>query len=117
MRQDFDPLTPCPSPPRGRGEKLDVGMNWETLKARLLSRRGRRTGSFLLPSVVLDMQPGFVAGARLDRSSRQVRRVAVRQLEAGALEPFPSRPNLAKQEVVRRAIREVLKQSAMAVAG
>jgi hypothetical protein len=54
------------------------------------------------------MQPGFVAGATLDRSSRQVRRVAVRQLEAGALEPFPSRPNLVKQEVVRRAIHEVL---------
>jgi hypothetical protein len=58
--------------------------------------------------VVLDLQPGFVAGARLDRKSRQVRRVAVRQLEAGALEPLASRPNLAKQEVVRRAIREVL---------
>jgi len=83
-------------------------MNWGTLKARLLPTRGERTGSFLLPSVVLDMQPGFVAGARLDRSSRQVRRVAVRELEAGALEPLPSRPNLAKLEVVRRAIREVL---------
>jgi len=83
-------------------------MNWETLKARLLPKRGRRTGSFLLPSIVLDMQPGFVAGARLDRSSRQVRRVAVRQLEAGALEPLAGRPNLAKQEVVHRAIREVL---------
>jgi hypothetical protein len=58
--------------------------------------------------LVLDLQPGFVAGARLDRSSRQVRRVAVRQLEAGALEPLPSRPNLAKPEGVRRAIREVL---------
>jgi hypothetical protein len=58
--------------------------------------------------VVLDMQPGFIAGARLDRSARQVRRVAVRELEAGALEPFPGRPNLAKQEVVRRAIHEVL---------
>jgi hypothetical protein len=44
----------------------------------------------------------------LDKSSRQVRRVAVRQLEAGALEPLPSRPNLVKQEVVRRAIGEVL---------
>jgi len=83
-------------------------MNWETLKAKLLPRRGERTGSFVLPSVVLDLQPGFVAGARLDRSSGQVRRVAVRQLEAGALEPLPSRPNLVKQEVVRRAIREVL---------
>jgi len=61
-----------------------------------------------MPSVVLDMQPGFVAGARLDRSSDQVRRVAIRQLEAGALEPLPSRPNLAKPEVVQQAIDEVL---------
>jgi hypothetical protein len=87
---------------------VSEAMNWEMLKARLLLRRGERTGTFILPSVVLDMQPGFVAGARMDRSSRQVRRVAVRQLEAGALEPLPSRPNLAKREVVRRAIREVL---------
>jgi hypothetical protein len=83
-------------------------MNWEQLKARLLPRRGGRTGSFLLPSLVFDLQPGFVAGAKLQRSSRQVRRVAVRELEVGALEPLPGRPNLAKQEVVRRAIREVL---------
>jgi len=83
-------------------------MIWETLKARLLPKRREKTGSFLLPSVVLDLQPGFVAGARLDRSSLQVHRVAVRELEAGALEPLPSRPNLAKLEVVRQAIRDVL---------
>jgi len=83
-------------------------MNWETLKARLLPKRRERTGPFLLPSVVLDMQPDFVAGARFDRSSRQVRRVAVRKLEAGALEPLASRPNVAKQEVVRHAVCEVL---------
>jgi hypothetical protein len=83
-------------------------MNWDTVKSRLLPKTGGRTGSFVLPSVVLDLQPGFVAGARLDRKSRQVRRVAVRQLEAGALEPLAGRPNLAKQEVVRRAIGEVL---------
>jgi hypothetical protein len=89
---------------------MGQAMNWETLKARFLPKHGRRTGSFVLPSVAVDLQPGFVAGARLDRSSRQVRRVAVRQLEAGALEPLPGRPNLAKQEVVRRAIREVLEK-------
>ncbi len=83
-------------------------MNWETVKTKLLAKHERRTGSFFLPKVVLDLQPGFVAGARLDRSSRQVRQVAVRPLDAGALEPFPSRSNFAKQEVVRQAIREVL---------
>lgn len=83
-------------------------MNWEALKAGLLPKRGRRTGPFQLPSVVLDMQPGFVAGARFDKSSRQVRRVAVRELEAGALEALASRPNVVKQEVVHRAVGEVL---------
>ena len=83
-------------------------MNWQTLKSRVWPKRSTRTGSFLMPSVVLDLEPGFVAGARLDRKARQIRRVAVRQLETGALEPLANRPNLAKQEVVRRAIREVL---------
>ncbi len=83
-------------------------MNWERLKARLIPKRERRTGGFLLPPVVVDLQPGFVVGARLDKSTRQVRRVAVRELEAGALEALPSRSNLAKQEVVRQAIRGVL---------
>jgi len=85
-------------------------MIWERLKGRLLPKRSERTGSFLLPSLVLDLQPGFVAGARLDRSSLQVHRVAVRELEAGALEPLPSRPNLAKPEAVRQAIRDVLEE-------
>jgi len=83
-------------------------MNWQTLKSKILPKPGGRTGAFTLPSVVLDLQPGFVAGASLDRKSRQVRRVAVRQLEPGALEPLAGRPNLAKQEIVRRAIKEVL---------
>jgi len=83
-------------------------MIWDTIKSRLFPKHGARTGSFLLPSVVLDLQPGFIAGARLDRKSRQVRRVAVRQIEDGALDPLAARPNLVKQEVVRRAIREVL---------
>jgi len=83
-------------------------MNWDTIKSKLLPKSTARTGSFLLPSVVLDLQPGFIAGARLDRKSRQIRRIAVRQIEVGALDPLASRANLAKAEVVRRAIREVL---------
>jgi hypothetical protein len=83
-------------------------MNWETLKSRLLPKRGGRTGSFLLPSVVIEVQPGFVAGARLDKASRQVCRVAVRELESGALEPLANRSNMTKQEVVRGAVCEVL---------
>lgn len=83
-------------------------MNWDKVKAKLLPAHERKTGSFVTPSVVLDMQPGFVAGARLDRSSRQVRRTVVRRLDDGVLVPLPSRPNLTKPEVVRRVVREVL---------
>ena len=83
-------------------------MIWEALKSGLWSKQGRRTGPFVLPTVILDIQPDFVAGARLDRSSRQVRRVAVRQLESGTLDPHVSRPNLIKKERVRRAVREVM---------
>jgi type IV pilus assembly protein PilM len=83
-------------------------MNWETLKTRWLPHKQPRTGAFLMPSLALDIQPDFVAAALLDASKRQVRRVAVRQLESGALDPLSNRPNLAKQEVVRRAIQQVL---------
>lgn len=65
---------------------------------------------FTLPTVVFEIAPGFVAGARLEGSGRQARRVrcmGVQQLEPHSLEPHPGRPNVANQEEVRRAIREV----------
>jgi hypothetical protein len=83
-------------------------MNWETLKSRLAAKPQARTGHFVMPSVVLDVQPEFVVGARLDVSKGQVRRLAVRELEPGAVDPLSNRPNLAKPEVVRKAIGEVL---------
>ena len=81
-------------------------MIWEKFRSGLWSKQGRKTGPFVLPTVILEIQPGFVAGAKLDRSSHQVRRVAVRELELGALEPHASRPNLIKKEQVRRAVRQ-----------
>lgn len=82
-------------------------MSWETLKARL--RRGGPGSSspFVLPAVVLEIQPNFVAGASLDGSSRQIRRLGVRELESGCLEPFPNRPNMTDAGQVRRAVSEV----------
>lgn len=83
-------------------------MNWEALRAKLLPKRGERTGSFFLPSVVVEMEPEFVAGASLDKSSHQIRRLAMRQLESGVLDPLPNRPNMTQLEVVRRAVDEVV---------
>jgi len=84
-------------------------MNWHTLKARLgLGGQGSST-PFALPSVVLELEPDFVAGASLDGAAHQVRRMGVRELESGWLVPSPNAPNLSNESEVRRAISEVAK--------
>ncbi len=85
-------------------------MNWDFWKRRIRGVRERGTARFTLPTVVFEIAPGFVAGARLEGSghqARRVRRMGVQQLEPHSLEPHPGRPNVANQEEVRRAIREV----------
>jgi hypothetical protein len=84
-------------------------MKWHTLKARLgLGGQGSST-PFALPSVVLELEPDFVAGASLDGAAHQVRRMGVRELESGWLVPSPNAPNLSNESEVRRAISEVAK--------
>jgi len=84
-------------------------MNWHTLKARLgLGGQGSST-PFAMPSVVLELEPDFVAGASLDGAAHQVRRMGVRELESGWLVPSPNAPNLTNESEVRRAISEVAK--------
>jgi hypothetical protein len=83
-------------------------MIWETVKKRLgLGGRGS-FAPFVLPSVVVEVEPDFVAAARLDRSARQVRSMGVREVEAGALLPLPNRSNMANAAAVRRAVNEVV---------
>lgn len=87
-------------------------MSWKTL----LDRWGSAAAgsAFVLPSLVVEVEPGFVLAARIDRlgrSERRVGRVTARQLEAGALMPHPSQPNLsgaANPEALTRTLREVL---------
>jgi len=85
-------------------------MVWDTLKKRVTARDQRGSSTFVLPAVVLELEPGFVAGARLDKSSRQVESMGVRELEPGALLATPNRPNVAKQEAVRSAVTEVVER-------
>jgi hypothetical protein len=82
-------------------------MSWEKLKARFQPPPHNVTGSFVLPSMVLEIEPEFVAAAKLEGSPRRVRRVGVRQLEAGSLVPLPNRSNIVKGEAVRQAVNEV----------
>jgi hypothetical protein len=84
-------------------------MKWHTLKARLGLGGQASSTPFALPSVVLELEPDFVAGASLDGAAHQVRRMGVRELESGWLVPSPNAPNLSNESEVRRAISEVAK--------
>lgn len=66
-----------------------------------------RSAPFVMPSFVLDVEPGFVAGARLDPETRQVQRMGVRSLAEGSLEPSPSKSNLNDGAAVRAIVAEV----------
>jgi hypothetical protein len=83
---------------------------WDVIKKRILGVRGHGMARFTLPAVVFEIEPGFVSGARLEGSARQGRRVScmgVQELAPHSLVPHPSRPNVANQEEIRRAIQEV----------
>jgi hypothetical protein len=55
----------------------------------------------------LDLEPGFVAAARLSPSKRQVQSVGVSELPAGALVPSANKTNVTGGAIVRRTIAEV----------
>jgi len=85
-------------------------MNWKLLKQRLLPAARGGTARFTLPTSVLEIEPDFVVGARLEgsgRAQRRLRRVAARQLESPALEPHANRSNIVNAEALRRAVREL----------
>lgn len=82
-------------------------MNWTIWKRRLGLERHARTGGFVAPNFALDLEPGFVAAARLNVSKRQVLSVGVGELAAGALAPSPNKGNIADGAEVRRAIGAV----------
>ncbi len=82
-------------------------MNWQALKARLQGGSPSSSVGFLLPEVALDIQPDFVAGARLEGSPRKVRRLEVRQVEGGALEPGVNRANVSNEAALRQAVSEI----------
>lgn len=68
-----------------------------------------RDGGFArLPSSVVEIESGFVLGARLLGAPKSgLRRLAVTGLDAGVIEPSPSQMNVAKPEMLSRAIKMV----------
>jgi hypothetical protein len=76
-------------------------------KKRLGMEAQSRSANFVMPTLALDVEPLFVAGARLDASSRQIQRMGVRQLAAGVLDPSPNKPNVTDAKAIREAVVEV----------
>lgn len=86
-------------------------INWGMLKERLGHGPHTGTARFTLPSLVLEIEPEFVVGARLEsarRGLRRVSRVGVRHLEGSAVTPHPNRPNLVSPQDLRRVVRELV---------
>lgn len=68
----------------------------------------RDSGFAKLPSSVIELESGFVLGARLlSAPKRGLRRLALRGLDAGVIEPSPLQMNVAKPETLDKAIRAV----------
>ncbi len=82
-------------------------MNWVTLKKRLGLDGQVSTAHFVMPSVVLELEPGFVVGARLEGGARHIQRVGIRELHAGALAPSLNKTNITSEAVVHKAVAEV----------
>lgn len=85
-------------------------MKWDVIKSRLSSVFDGHAAEFTLPSTILEIEPAFVAGARLDGSGRRpraLRRMGVRQVEPRSLDPAPNRANFAKEPEILQAIHAV----------
>src|SRR3989442_2350870 len=83
-------------------------MSTTLLKERSKAVSWGGSGSFVAPSVIVEVEPGFVVAARLDRSGRRVSRIAAREVEAGALDPQLNRANLANPAELQRAVQAAL---------
>jgi len=85
-------------------------MDWKDLKKRLTISGMRGTGPFTLPSVLLEIQPDFIAGARLAaaRHQHEVRRMHVAALPPQAVNPHAGHTNVANPDAVREAITAVM---------
>jgi len=82
-------------------------MSLNDWKKRLRLGTPARSAHFVMPTFALDVEPGFIAAARLDSRSRQVQRMGVGQLEPGAIDPSPNKTNVIDKAVVRETVREV----------
>jgi hypothetical protein len=82
-------------------------MNWASVKNRFRSDAGESQSRFVLPPLVLEIEPDFVVGAQLDSSAGTLRRIATREMEPRTVNPVPNANNITNVEELRRAIGRV----------
>ncbi len=85
-------------------------MSLTSWKSKFAVSSQTRSGKFVAPSFVLDLEPGFVAAARLSPSKRQVLSVGVRGLPTGSLVASPNKSNFAQSDTIHKAIAEVIEK-------
>ena len=69
----------------------------------------KHAGHFVTPTFALELEPGFVAAARLNPAKRQVQSIGVQDLPPGVLVPSPNKTNVTDSATLRRVIGEVAK--------
>lgn len=82
-------------------------MNWNPIPRFLKGLSVEAGARFVLPRIVLEIEPDFVLGGRLDRRSRSLRRLGVRELAPHTLEPVAHGTNLANGADFSRALQGV----------
>ncbi|MGO9271140.1 MAG: hypothetical protein ACLQOO_12945 [Terriglobia bacterium] len=85
-------------------------MDWKGLKKRFTTTGSTRTAPFTLPSVLLEIQPDFIAGTRLAavKHQREVRRIHVAALPPQAVSPHAGHTNVTNPDAVREAATAVM---------
>jgi hypothetical protein len=83
-------------------------MNWDFFKNRSWLGSDGGQARFVSPALVLEIEPSFVVGARLDSAGRSLRRIAMRGLEPQTINPLPNGPNITNSEQLRRALTGVV---------
>ncbi len=85
-------------------------MSLNALKERWIPASGGLTAPYSVPRVVFEIEPGFVAGARLEGGGGQPRllgRMGVRELKPHTVEPLPHRSNIRNEAALGEAYRDV----------
>lgn len=77
------------------------------MKNRLRSGRGGAQSHFVLPRLVLEIQPRFVVAASLDTSAGVLRRIAMHGMEPQTINPALNADNIANVEELHRAVTRV----------